>query len=235
MILEDVGWGEGIGFPNKWPEFNRGNAIVKAERYSPWLGEMLDSGEAVGLSIHRDPRQVALSLLNYYTARAIYLGDILPTWEEDILEQWLPLAIQWHDKWTEHGVYSIPYEAYYDAPSMVAHTCAKALNIDISDSDYYKIDAAFGVGSQLIRLRKQDKWLDNSDTLLTKGHISSTVGSESWQSRLTLKQVFDVQSMPSIKEWMERWGYCPVDFMCDPSTPYVWDGISGEDKELWNG
>lgn len=217
-ILEHVEWGQGVGFANKWDESS--NAIVKAERYAPWLGEMIDEGTAVGVSIHRDPRQVAISLLHFYTKRSEWQSGPLPTWW-DVIGDWLPKAIEWHDKWTTHGVPSFCYENSYDQLMHLGYRCAEAVGVDPDSVDLIELTDNLWPHHQVQRTERMTKWIDNQDTLLTKNHFSRFRGQRTWDYRLTLAQIFDVQDIA--RDWMLRWDYRLVGWEGDLFTPYQWD------------
>ena len=204
-ILEETGWGRGIGFSNKWD--NKEKVIVKAERYAPWLGELLDSGKAIGVSIHRDPRQVALSLLHFYTKRSEWQDGPLPTWY-DVIGDWLPKAIDWHNSWTAHGVQSFCYED--NRAHRLAWVCAIAVGVDPETVDIVGIAGRFSLARQLERTNNMLKWIDNTDTLLTQSHISPSLGRPTWKNKLTVNQVFDVQSVAG--GWMKRYNYVLLDY-----------------------
>ena len=214
-ILEEADWGRGVGFPNKWDKKTK--VIVKAERYAPWLGELLDGGKAVGLSIHRDPRQVALSLLHFYTKRSEWQDGPLPTWY-DVIGDWLPDAIDWHNSWTAHGVQSFCYETLYDRLHRLAWLCAGAVGVDPTTIDIVGIAGRFSLTRQQERTDNMLKWLDNTDTLLTQSHISPSGGKKTWENKLTVNQIFDVQSVAG--GWMERWNYALLDYCQDSANPH---------------
>ena len=54
------------------------------------------------------------------------------------------------------------------------------------------------------------KWIDNTDTLLTQSHISPSLGRPTWKNKLTVNQVFDVQSVAG--GWMKRYNYVLLDY-----------------------
>jgi hypothetical protein len=203
-----------VGFPNKWDE--KSNAVVKAERYAPWLGEMLDNGTAVGVSIHRDPRQVAISLLHYYTARSEWQDGPFPTWY-DVIDKWLPRAIDWHDSWTDRGVPSFCYENSYDQLIRLGYRCAEGVGIDPDSVDLIGLTSDLWPRHQLRRTEEMTRWLDSTDTLLTKEHISRSRGKSTWDQRLSLKQIFDVQDVAH--NWMVKWHYREIGWY-HHSTPY---------------
>lgn len=208
----ELGGGDGFGmhhYPGKRPGEL---VVVKIERASSKWMKAVQEGRGVALGIYRDPRDVAVSLMEFRGRQAELwprkqgngstFGDILP----DLCD-----AVEWWQAWEPLCSYMVPYEmAVMNWPREVVQI-ATVLGIEIDGMEAMDIAARWCIYRNVQRCEEQERWISSNDTMLTQAHIGHRMGVIGrWRHELSKAQARLVELVAG-EDWMEAHGYSLLD------------------------
>jgi len=181
--------------------------VGKSEEPQPWMLDEVRAGRAKVFTIHRDPRQICVSLMRFYKSRNEYRNMAEPEdYFEWVLQGPFSDALRWFKTWTELPEGSVFIDCYEDRHPVgweqATRAYAEFLGIDMPDYVSFDITTQWMLDENYKRQKTLDRWIDGLN-LLTKEHIGLT-----WADDLTAEQIKRVESIA--KSYMEKYGYEPA-------------------------
>jgi hypothetical protein len=204
--MRDIG--TGVGFPMgdiEIPAHHR-FAIYKSEPCRSWLKNAVLADAATAVGSYRDPRDVAASLLRFYTARVEYKEQECDDVWSELAFPALVDALDWFSEWEQLEPYLTKYEMVHPTgwPRFL-QGCGVQIGLDITPRESKWIYSALTIGKNAKRQQEMENWI-SPVTLLTKSHVSENRGRKgTFAKYLTPEQIDQVVDVAG--DWMALHGY----------------------------
>jgi hypothetical protein len=211
-LVEQTGQGERLGWAERFEEAvaqSEGIAgwkVYKTHNYSPAMGAMLTRGEAKGVYVYRDLRDVLVSSMHKREAPFERL------WSRDVLAE----MVENFQHWTSHpNVLVSRYETMMaDLPAEVERIAAH-LGLPLKAGEAAQIAQDYSVDKQIERIQTANDLLHlpgvkgggiDKHSQLHKNHISDEQGQVGqWRRHLTPEQVGLIEA--KYGDWLVAQGY----------------------------
>lgn len=211
LLIELRKIGTGCGFPSGDAEVPSGHrfAAYKSEPCQTWMRKLVARGEAYVLGTYRDPRDVAASLVRFYSSREVvrFEKKLDPEYVwKTVIETHLPNAISWYSQWEWSPIYQTRYEIVHPKEWHIFLVgCGRHLGIDVTMEEAKVIRRQFSIAKTLKRQAAMTEWI-SPHTLLTKEHVTENRGRVgTYHEYLTKQQIWQVEAICS--KWMTDHGY----------------------------
>lgn len=182
--------------------------IIKREWPEEWMIDYIKNGRGMAINIYRDPRDVLVSLWEFYERRDCYEGRDVE-WDFYRAFQEFTNTMTWQLKWESRveNLHSYRYEDYHPYNWHKHVIELQRLLTEKSDNkDAHEIADLYNLDRNIARSNEINNWWDAPGTLLTARHISDKRGA--------VGRYTDVLDMDQIKvienyagNWMRRNGY----------------------------
>ncbi|MCB8984005.1 MAG: sulfotransferase domain-containing protein [Ardenticatenaceae bacterium] len=189
-----LGWIETEDFPmlHKRYEQESRNIVAKTHAYIDGIGEMIIGGEAKAIYVHRDIRDVTVSLMNKRNKSFWYILLTTP---------FIELVLENHRNWTaQTGILISRYEEMVANLKQEVLRIASYLNVPLGEVEAAHIASKYALERQIAKVKQletQDEDSVNmmdSELLFHRNHIhSGDVGQ--WANTLTKFQVGVVEAL----------------------------------------
>ena len=178
-------------------------SVIKTETPENWMLTAANNYDTRVVSIVRDPRDVAVSLLHFFNARHEYDPLRHDHWTlDDIIAVWLERIMGWIKAWGTVSPLTLVYEdCYHGGWDIPFSSMCDYLDLPLTASERIAIISEYTISKNIERQNALSEWIDPKRSMLTKEHISPNRGSPGvWKDILTYEQRYIIED--TYRKWM---------------------------------
>lgn len=180
------------------------SGVVKADVCQNWMVHRVQTGQARAFGSYRDLRDVIVSLRTFYARRAEAKGPPKKWTVRDVLD-YRGDMLEVYYCWRKVCGTWFRYEDE-DYAATVIDGVSRRLGVLLSIEQKQAIMSKYSLSANAQRIIDQKHWMDaGGGSMLTKIHISPTLGRSTWRESLSEDDLSLVYEFGG--EWLKEHGY----------------------------